>query len=183
MSDLYLKPGFIVYIDDPLFKYYRILRREALDYETGEEDVAIFSAIASGAESGFKNIAVLEPDKDPFHLFQVLMGFIHSGDIKYYIKNPSGQNRLGVDDDKEIGFLNADKSPYYDPNPDYEMYLIADWYPAINCKNNSPVTITPKIYFKGMKYDVEELDAATAEAVKAGKIPYRKIVFGGLKVA
>lgn len=111
------------------------------------------------------------------------MGFIHSGDIKYYIKIPSGQNRFGVDDDKEIGFLNADKSPYYDPNPDYETYLIADWYPAINCVNNSPVTITPKVYFKGMKYDIAELDPATMEAVKAGKIPYRKIVFGGLKIA
>ena len=181
MADEYLKEGHLVWIDDPLNKFYTIVRREPFDYVTGEEDTAIFATVAPGAESGFKNIETLDPDKTPLHLFQVRMGFRDTGDIKYYIKIPSGQNRFGVDEDKEIGFLNAEKSPYYDPNPDFQFYLIDGWYPTINCVNGSPCTIMPKVWFRGMKYDIELADEATIAAIKAGKIPHRKIFFGGVK--
>lgn len=182
MSDDFLKQGYIVWIDDPLMGFYRIVRREPFDYETGEEDTAIFSTVASGAESGFKNIETLEPDDKPLHLFQVLWGVKHTGNIKYYVKIPTGQNRFGVDDDKEIGFINAERSPHYDPNPLFQFYLISDWYPSINCVNNSPVTIQPKVWFRGMKYDIEKItDTAELQAIEAGKIPHRRIYFGGVK--
>lgn len=182
MTDDYLKEGHFAWIDDPLKGYYKIVRREPFDYETGKEDTAIFSAVASGSESGFKNIEVLEPDDKPPHLFQVQWGVRETGDVEYYLKIPSGQNRFGVDDDKEIGFINADKSPFYDPNPLYQFYLIANWYPAINCKNNSPVTITPKIWFRGMKYDIEKItESALIRAIETGAVPHRRIFFGGVK--
>jgi hypothetical protein len=175
-NDGYLKEGWIVYIDDPLLSYYKIVRREPFDYETGEEDAALFSTVAFGAESGFVSIEVLEPDKDPQHLFQVRWGVQHTL-AKYYIKIPSGQNRFGIDDDKEIGFVNADKSPFYDPNPQFEFWLINGWVPAVNCRNNGPTTIRPKIWFKGYKYDIEKVADQRGASVGA----YRKIVFGGLK--
>lgn len=181
-QDIFLKPGHIVWIDDPLFKYYRIVRAEPFDYVTGEEDTAIFATVASGGSSDFKSIDALEPDNKPLHLMQCLWGVEHTGNIKYYIKIPTGQNRFGVDTDKEIGFINAEKSPYYDPDPLFQFYLISEWYPAINCVNNSPVTITPKVWFKGMKYDIEEIrDDPTVTALEAGRVPHRRIYFGGLK--
>ena len=181
--NIFLKEGHIVWIDDPLQKFYRIVRREPFDYVTGEEDTAVFTTVAPGAESKFKSIEALEPDDKPLHLFQVLWGVQHTGDIKYYIKIPSGQNRFGVDTDKEIGFVNAEKSPYYDPNAQFQFYLISEWKPTVNCVNNSPVTITPKIWFTGMKYDIEPItDAATLAAIKAGRQPHRQIFFGGIKL-
>lgn len=178
----FLKVGHIVHlIINGKEQFHRIMRREPFDFETGEEDSAIFSTVASGSTSGFKNIEQIEPDTDPFHLFQVVMGFRDAGDVKYYVKMPAGQNRFGTDDDKEIGFLNADKSPSYDPNPDFTVYLINGWYPAIDCRNNSPVTITPKVYFKGMKYNTAVItDPTTIKNLQNGAVPYREIIFGGV---
>lgn len=180
MAELYLKVGHIVWIDKPLEKYYRISRTEPFDYETGEEDTAVFSTVASGGESKFKPITLLEPDDKPLHFYQVLWGVMHTGNIKYKAKIPTGTNVFGVDQDKEIGYINAEKSPYYDPNPLYGFYLVSEWYPAINCINNSPVTITPKVWFRGTKYAIELLDKMQIQAVQAGKLPHRRIMMGGL---
>lgn len=177
----FLKEGHIVWIDDPLKKYYRIIRREPFDYETGEEDTAIFSAIAPGASSTFLGINDLEPDSTPLHLFEVLWGVRETTPVKYYMKIPTGVNRFGIDTDKEIGFIDATKSPYYDPDPLFQFYLINEWYPSVNCVNGSPVTITPKVWFKGMKYDIEEIDAQTKALVDQGRIPHRRIYFGGIR--
>lgn len=174
-EEIYLKEGYSIYIDEPYNGYYRIVRREPFDFVTGEENTAIFSTVASGAESGFRNIDTIEPDNDPLHLYQVVWGVADVGDIKYYLKIPTGQNRLGVDDDKEIGFINGDKSPHYEPNPNYAFFLVHDWVPSINCVNGSAVTITPKIWFRGMKYDIQKINEQTAGPI------VRKIVFGGIK--
>lgn len=179
--ELFMKEEYVVWIDEPLSAFYRIVRCEPFDYETGEEDTAIFTVVASGAESTFKNITMLEPDDNPLHLFEVLWGVQDVGAIKYYVKIPTGQNRFGVDKDKEIGFVNADKSPFYDPNPLFKFYLINDWIPSVNCKNGSAVTIMPKVWFTGMKYDIEKIiDNAKLSALRAGA-PHRKIIFGGVK--
>lgn len=174
-DDPFLKEGYAVWIDDPYNGFYKIVRKEPFDFMTGEESPAIFSTVASGTESGFRNIDQLEPDNDPLHLYQVLWGVADFGDIKYYLKVPAGQNRLGVDKDKEIGFINADKSPFYDPSPLFQFWLIHDWIPAINCVNGSPVIVRPKVWFRGMKYDIEKIPEARAGAV------HSKVVLGGIK--
>ena len=180
-EDIYLKEGYIVWIDEPYNGYYRILRREPFEFETGQEDTAIFSTVAFGSSSGFKNVELLEPDNNPLHLFQVLWGVQHTGNVKYYMKIPTGQNRFGVDEDKEIGFINEEKSPWYDPDPLFQFWLIHEWYPSVNCVNGSPVTITPKVWFKGMKYDIELVkDERTLAQIRSGGA-FRKIVFGGVK--
>jgi hypothetical protein len=180
--DLYMKQGHIAWIDEPLKGFYDIVRREPFDFTTGEESTAIFTTVASGSSSGFQPIDELEPDNKPLHLYQVLWGVADCGEIKYYIKIPTGQNRFGIDEDKEIGFINAEKSPYFAPNPLYQFYLINEWYPSVNCVNNSPVTITPKVWFRGMKYDISPVVNATIRsALEAGKHAHRRIYFGGVK--
>lgn len=179
--ELFLKIGHYCWVDKPLEKYLKIVATEPFDYETGEENTPVFSQVASGAESGFKNIELLEPDNRPFHMYQVLWGVWDLEDIKYYIKIPTGVNVFGVDEDREIGFINASKSFANDPDALYQFYLITKWYPSVNCVNNSPVTITPKVRFCGMKYETEDVsDPQTLSQLKAGA-PQRKIRFGFLK--
>lgn len=180
-TNIFLKEGHVVWIDEPLKSFYRIVRREPFEYETGAEDTAVFSTVASGGTSGFKNIEQLEPDDKPLHLFQVLWGVQDGPPIKYYVKIPSGQNRFGTDEDKEIGFINCEKSPHTNPNPLFQFWLITQWYPTIDCHNNSPVTITPKVWFCGMKYDLEKIEgAAELQAIKAAN-RFKRIHFGGVK--
>ena len=183
-EEQFLKIGHIIYIQDPIEKFFAIAGREPFDFETGEEDTLLYSEVASGAESGFIEIENLEPDENPLHLFEVLWGVNHTNNVKYYIKYPSGVSRLGTDDDKDIGFINSDKSPGVDPDPSYKFYTYPDHYPSINCENHSAVIITPKIYFKGMKYQIDEIkDTVTLQKLTSGAIPFRRIVLGGLRTS
>jgi hypothetical protein len=174
-EEIFLKEGYSIYIDEPYSGFYRIVRREPFDFVTGEESPAIFSTVASGSDSGYKNITTIEPDNDPLHLYQVLWGVRDIGQIKYYLKIPTGQNRFGVDESKEIGYINADKSPFFEPNPTFQFWIIHDWFPAIKCVNNSAVYIVPKVWFRGMKYDIQKLPDSPPPAIS------RKVVFGGVK--
>jgi hypothetical protein len=173
-DNIYLKEGYFVWIDEPYNGYYEIVRREPFDFQTGEESPVILSAVAPGSETGFKTIDTLEPDNDPLHLYQVIWGVQETSPVKYYVKIPAGQNRYGVDEDKEIGFVDAYNSPFYEPNSLFQFWLVHDWMPAFNCKNGSAVTITPKIFFRGMKYDIKKV------AAPAGGI-HKKVIFGGIK--
>jgi len=185
-EDIWLKIGWyieLLYPGAPENNFWKITGIEPFEYETGTEETAVFTAVSPGSESGYKNITLLEPDDVPPHLFQVLWG-VKDTKVKYYMKLPTGTNRLGVDEDKDIGFITADRSPYYDPNPQYMFWLLHAWYPSINAVNESPVTITPKIWFRGMKYDIEKVtDAETIEALKTGKIPCRRISLGGVRTS
>lgn len=174
-ENIFLKEGYTIYVDEPLNKYYKVVRREPFSYITGNETPVIFSTVASGSETGFKNIDALEPDDDPMHIFQVLWGVADYDPVKYYMKIPSGQNRFGLDNDKEIGFVDAAISPWFNPSALFQFWLKPDWIPAINCKNGSACVITPKIYFQGMKYDVAALTKDQAGTI------YKKVVFGGVK--
>jgi hypothetical protein len=177
----YLKEGWVVYIDDPYNGFYRIARREPFDFVTGEESPAIFTPVLPGGQSAYQNVVTLEPDNDPLHLFQVRWGVQESGNVKYYLKVPTGQNRFGVDVNKEIGYINADKSPWFDPDPLFQFWLVHDWIPAVNMRNGSPTTITPKIWFRGMKYDIEKItNAGTISQLRQSGV-HKKIVFGGVK--
>jgi len=132
--------------------FHRLGKEEPFDYETGTSDTAEFSTVASGASSGYKNIAVLEPDDVPPHLFWALWG-VKDG-CKYKVKVPTGTDRLGVDEDKDVGFVTNEKSPYFDPNPDLGFWFVNNWYPAVEAMNPTPVTLTPKVWFRGRKWDI-----------------------------
>jgi hypothetical protein len=178
-----LKPGHYVYIEKPLDTFYKVLAKEVLDYETGKEDTAVFSSVASGASSGFKNIELLEPDSTPLHLLMVIPCFVDT-QFEFYIKLPTGTNIFGVDKKKDIGFINAHKSPVYDPNPDFAFWIVKDYYPAIEAKNISAFAFTPKIIFTGMKYDIEKVeDSRIITQITEGKIPCKRIKIGGIKTS
>jgi len=102
--------------------------------------------------------------------------------MRYYFKIPTGTNRFGIDDDKDIGFVDEDMSPYDDPNEDFEFWLVNEYYPSINAKNDSLVTLPPKVYFTGMKYDITEVKEHDILArLKNGLIPFKTVTIGGVR--
>lgn len=185
-----IREGFYVRVLTPAleFTFFRIGKSEPFTYETNTSDTDEFSSVASGSESGYKNIDVLEPDDSPIHLFWTLWGV--KGGCKYYIKIPTGTDRIGVDEDKDVGFLTNEKSPYYAPDPMYGFWLVSDYYPAINANNVTLFTLTPKIWFSGTKWDLEEVkDGGILEKLRNFQkgitpgIPFTEITIGGIKYA
>ncbi len=160
-------------------KFFKIGRSEPLQYDTGTEATAIFSAVATGSTSGYKNVTELEPDDFPKHLFWVVPG-IEDG-MKYFFKLPTGTARFGTDVTKSIGFLTNLISPHYAPNPEFGFYLIEDYYPSIEASNVTLVANTPKVYFTGEKYDLEEIkDSTIQQKLKTGGTPVKYITLGGI---
>mgnify|MGYP001612569591 CR=1 FL=1 len=178
MLPMELKKGYVVEINGD---FYEITEKEPFEYRTGEESTAIFSSVATAGESGFKNITEIEPDKNPMRLFYVKWGVKDGG--RYFFKIPTGSSRFGTDVTKDIGFIDNEISPYHTPNEEYSFWLVHDYYPSINVKNNQAIAFTPKVYFKGTKYDIVPVkDSSKNSALRAGQIPYKHISLGGVRV-
>lgn len=187
MDEEELREGWYIKIllDEYKEKFFRVERKEPFTYETGTSDTVEFTSISPGSETGFKNIDVLEPDDRPRRLFYVKWG-VKDG-CEYYLKIPSGVNRFGTDQDKDVGFITNEKSPYYDMNPQYSFWLVHNFYPAVNARNVTATALTPKVWFEGMKYDIVEVsDSEIIEKLKnfekgvSPSIPFRKITIGGV---
>lgn len=183
-----LKEDYYISIQLPEYggRFFRVVAKEPFTYETGTSTTAEFSSVAAGSESGYKNIDVLEPDERPRKLFYVKWGVADS--CQYYLKVPTGTDRLGTDEDKDVGFITVEKSPYFDMNPAYAFWLVHDYYPAINAKNVTADTVTPKVWFEGMKYELEEVtDPDIIEKLRnyekrvSPSIPFKKITIGGVR--
>ena len=189
MSDVeVLKEGYFVKINYRGYegRFFRVVDCEPFTYETGTGDEAEFTPVPPGSESGFKNIVALEPDNRPMRLFYVLWGVKSGG--RYKIKIPTGTDRLGTDVDKDVGFIDNVKSPYYAPNPKYAFWLIHDVYPSINFINTTPETVTPKVWFTGFKYTLVEVSEPDVleklrnfERGISPSIPFKLVTIGGVK--
>lgn len=166
-----LRVGDNVFIPSLQNKYFTIKAVEPFNYATGEGSSTEFTSIATGAASGFKNIDILEPDDNPRRLFQVRFG-VKDG-CTYFFKIPTGTNRWGVDVDKDVGYIDNEKSPYYAMNPNYEFWLIHDVYPSVNASNATGASVTPKVHFEGFKYDITEITKPSI---------FRTITIGGVAV-
>lgn len=176
-------PGDFVQIGESFFKIGGV---EPFHYNTGEESTAIFSAVASGSRSGFKNVTELEPDADirggMRHMFWVTFG-VEDGQA-YFFKIPAGTNRFGDDVTKSIGFVDNITSPHYAPNSNFGFFLIRNYYPSIETRNDAKVALTPKIYFRGFKYDISPVsDPQVVVKLRQGSVPFKMITLGGIKEA
>ncbi len=129
-------------------KTFQISAREPVTYETGRSTTAEFTAVTSGSNSGFKNLEVLEPDD--WHLYGLDWGM--KDNCRYYMKVPTGRDRLGLDEDMDVGFVKWEQSPWMAKDPRYGFWLVKEMYPAFDAYNDCPVSVTPKIYFEGFKY-------------------------------
>lgn len=167
-----LKEGYYIQIQG---NFFQIIAREPFRYVT-DSSTAEFTAVTTGSESGFQNIEKLEPDEG--RLYQCFFGFADG--LTYFFKIPTGTDRYGVDEDKDIGFLDSILSPYFAPNPDFEVFLVENIYPSINAKNESGVTVTPKVYAQGFKYDLREVTAEEEDELVGGKRNFTIVTVGGV---
>jgi hypothetical protein len=181
-----LKAGMFVYVQQPLQKWYKVANPEPFNYRTGDGPSAEFASLAANAASAFINISNLEPDKSPPHLFYVVPG-VEDTEVRYNIKIPSGTDRLGTDVIQNVGFLDAFRSPFYSPNPQYAFWLISDFFPSISANNLSNEARTPRVWFNGYKYDLIELDktadAALLAKLSSGQVPATRINIGGVQTS
>lgn len=176
-----LKRGYYCEVDVLPLEFFEIGGDEGFDYETGRSDTAEFTAVADAAESGWKNIGVLEPHATPTrHVVYVLWG-VEDG-CRYYLKVATGTNRLGVDEDKDVGFVDNLKSPRFDPSPRYAFWLVNDYFPALNADNDTGYSLTPKVYFTGTKWDLFKVtDPSVLAKLRTRDVPSVKITIGGVK--
>lgn len=148
-------------------KFFRLLRKERLIYITGEGDKTEFTAVATGADSGFIDIEALEPDKN--QLYQLRPG-VRDG-CKYFSKL-TGKERFAPRLDTDMAYFTNQDSFWNAPNEDLEFFLVKDMFPSYKAENATGSTITPKIYFRGFQWDFEEVPKAE---------PYSIVTLGGLK--
>lgn len=185
----FLREGYFVKIGD---LFYQITAVEPFNYATNEGDLTEFTVISTAATSGFKDIKNLEPSESPPRLYQVRAG-IQDG-LDYKFKIPTGTSRWGVDEDKDVGYFDHTKTPFFEMNEDYEFWLINDYYPSVQASNAVGISVIPKVYFEGMKYDVKLVKGmdirsgaidpgSVADRLSKGQLSYRAITLGGVKVS
>lgn len=155
-----------------LGKFYRILRKERLIYITGEGDDTEFTSIATGATSGFIDIEALEPDTN--ELYQLSPG-VKDG-CEYHAKL-TGKERMGPALDTDMAYFSNQDSLWTHPNEALEFFLVHDMYPSYDAHNDTGYTITPKIWFKGWKYNYLE---ASEYSMKTKPPEFSTITLGGL---
>ncbi len=177
------KVGFIVqFTGDSVYegKFFRIMQREPFEYVTGATTgTAEFSTVASGGNSGFKDITVLQSDKSHLRAVFVEMGFRDG--MSYQVKLKSGTIRYGPDGDKNSARLNAIKTPFFDPDGTFAFWIFGqDWFPSIQANNITPWATTPIIYFKGYKYEMIQVTDTNVIAQLQASGKFSVLTLGGV---
>lgn len=150
---------------------------EKFNWETGAAEFAV--VIAAALATGWTDLDNLDPKKDPKELYQIRVG-IEDG-FTVYIKYPSGTNIHGVNMQKNVGYLNAQRSPALIPNSDYEYWLLNGSYPAVNCVNNTAYPDTPRLYIEGWKYVLRPARTDDTAAIARFGIRPKWIEVGGIE--
>lgn len=190
MKGLKLKTGYLILLLDANAKideaiaagaFYKIIR-DSETLKVNSTDLVLtdaFAAVATGAESGFKDHDKLEPREDPPELYFVRWGIQDGCD--YHLKLPSGTERLGVYQKKDIGKITALDSDHLTPAEDYGFWMIHGDFPSYNAKNKTGYTITPCVYFEGEKYNIEKIsDPTLLQELREGKQAYTVVERGGI---
>jgi hypothetical protein len=179
-----LKDGYYVRIpqlqNDGVGEWFVIAGSESFNYATNDGTATVFSAVADAADSGYINITEMEPHDIPRRLYQVVFGVKDGCD--YFFKIPTGSNRFGVDEDKDVGYFTNRNSYYLAKNEDYQFWLVKNYFPSINASNDSGASVTPKVYFEGIKYDIDKVtDPNVLGRLKAGQLPSTTVTIGGVR--
>lgn len=157
-------------------QFWEIVGREPFWYET-TAITAEFAALVTGTNSGFVQIANLQPRQQIQMLIYVLWAV--SDGCTYFLQRPSGTSVMGVDRDQDAGYLDATRSHPAAFNEDYAFFIVTKDAIAIRANNDTGYTVTPKVFFTGMKYDIDPIvDAKLIKQLNAREVPYRKIPRG-----
>lgn len=157
---------------------HEVVSREKFNWHTGQAPTAEFAAVLNNANSGWVDLERLDPRQNPAELMQIRLGF--EDGLAYFIKYPSGTNIHGVNRDKDIGYLDSERSPKLLPNDDYEYWATYGIYPSVNAQNTTGYTDTPMVFAEGWRYVIKEASGGKLSLVSAGRIRPRYIQIGGV---
>ena len=128
-------------------KYYTVTNRDNLFY-LDEAD-----AIAADTTDTYSELTNLNPPHG--QLYAVYKIWI-DGNVELFLKQPAATNRWGSQRSPEGGLLN-DRTSGVKGGMYTNLYFTIDNPPSIQLVNRQPVSITPKIWYIGWRYAIEEL--------------------------
>ena len=128
-------------------KYYTITNRDNLFY-LEEHD-----AVAESSTNTYAEITNLNPPHG--QIYQIFKLWI-DGNVYLYVKQPAATNRWGTQRSPEGGFLN-DRTSGTKGGMYVNLFFTIDNPPSIQLRNIQPVSITPKVWYIGWRYSIEEL--------------------------
>lgn len=128
-------------------KVYTITNRDNLFYLDEP------AAVPAESTATYSEITNLNPPHG--QLYQVYKIWI-DGNVYLYLKQPAATNRFGTQRSPEGGFLN-DRTSGVKGGMYTNLFFTIDNPPSIQLKNIQPIEITPKIWYIGWRYAIEEL--------------------------
>jgi len=137
-------------------KYYVVTNRDNLFY--------LDEADAVGAESTatYNELTNLNPPHG--QLYAVYKIWI-DGNVELFLKQPAATNRWGTQRSPEGGLLN-DRISGVKGGMYTNLFFTIDNPPSIQLVNRQPISITPKIWYIGWRYAIEELPTRPAQSTE-----------------
>lgn len=128
--------------------FYKINNRDTIFYRD-EHD-----ALAAGATESYAEITSLNPPTG--QLYQI-HGIEISGNVEIFMKQPAATNRWGTQRSPEGGPLSDNMSPKHAPEF-LNLWILKDYPPNIQVRNNTNVTIIPVLYWMGWRYSMVKIE-------------------------
>ncbi len=128
-------------------KYYTIVNRDNM-YYLNEPD-----AVAADTTSSYAEITELNPPHGQLYsIYKIWL----DGNIELYMKQPAATNIWGSQRSPTGGLLN-DRTSGVKGGLYTDLWFTIDNPPSVQYVNRQPVSITPKIWYIGWRYAIEEL--------------------------
>ncbi len=152
-------------------KFYKVTNRDTIFYlEEADE-------IAADSTASYSEVTNLNPPHG--QLYSIVKLWI-DGNIKLFLKQPAATNRWGTQRSPAGGLLN-DRISGLKGGLYLNLWFSIDNPPSVQLVNEQPVAITPKIWYIGWRYSIEEVPG-TPEYFTNGKpqFPYTQVTITGL---
>ena len=128
-------------------KFYKITNRDNI-FLLSEED-----AIAADSTSSYAEVTNLNPPHGQLYFIYALW---IDGNVKVFMKQPASTNLFGTQRSPAGGLL-TDRSSGVKGSMNLDLYFTIDNPPSVQIQNEQPIEITPKIWYIGWRYSIEEL--------------------------
>ncbi len=128
-------------------KFYTITNRDTIFLQETQDE------IAADSTDSYDEVTNLNPPHG--QLYSIFKIYV-DGNIKLYIKQPAATNRWGTQRSPAGGFLN-DRISGVKGGMYLNLHFTIDNPPSVQLVNEQNIAITPKIWYIGWRYAIEEL--------------------------
>lgn len=134
-------------------KYYTITNRDTIFYQKVHDEIA-----ADSTESYSEMTDLNPPHGQLYSIYKIWV----DGNVKLYLKQPAATNRWGTHRSPAGGFLN-DRISGVKGGMYVNLFFTIDNPPSVQLVNEQHIAITPKIWWIGWRYAIEELPSKPAQ--------------------